>query len=170
MGNLGDISRRIRAMFTDVPFNFGWVDEGLAVSGRPVTRSQIEWLHENGISSILSLTEDRIPPIFLEGFNIIYEHLPTADHDPPPLEVILKSVKFIDEMRRQGRRVLVHCAAGQGRSGSIAAAYMMYSKGMGSEEALNWIRKIRPGSVDPVQEEALRAFETFLKAKKKGTK
>ena len=164
---MGDVARRIRGMFTDIPFNFGWVAEGLAVSGRPVTRRQIQWLHENGIRSILSLTEDKIPPIFLEGFDIVYEHLPTADHDPPPLETILKSVKFIDEMRRQGRSVLVHCAAGQGRSGSIVAAYMIYSKGMSSEEALKWIRTVRPGSVDPVQEESLRAFETYLKAEKK---
>jgi HD-GYP domain-containing protein (c-di-GMP phosphodiesterase class II) len=42
----------------------------------------------------------------------------------------------------------------------------MYKKGLTSDEALYWIRKTRPGSVDPVQEEILRAFETFLKLKK----
>lgn len=167
---MGDISRRIRALFTDSPFNFSWVDEGLAVSGRPVTRDQIQWLHKNGIRSILSLTEDRIPPLFLEGFDIVYEHLPIIDHEPPPLETMLKSVRFIDEMRRQGRPVLVHCAAGQGRSGTIVAAYMMYSKGMSGEEALRWIRAIRPGSVDPVQEESLRAFEAYLRAEKRHQK
>lgn len=155
-------------MFTDTPFNFGWIAEGIAVSGRPVTKSQIQWLYENGIRSILSLTEDRIPPTFLEGFDIVYEHLPTPDHDPPTIETMLKSVKFIEEMRRQGRGVLIHCAAGQGRSGSIAAAYMIYTRGLSGEEALRWIRSVRPGSVDPVQEESLRAFDAYLKAQKKG--
>lgn len=167
---MGDLSRRVRALFSDIPFNFGWVDEGIAVSGRPVTQSQIRWLYEKGIRSILSLTEDRVPPMFLEGLDIVYEHLPTPDHDPPLLETILKSVEFIDKMRREGRAVLVHCAAGQGRSGSIVAAYMMYSRGLSGQEAIDWIRRVRPGSIDPVQEESLRAFETYLRAERSRVK
>jgi len=167
VGNLGDLSRRIKALFSDTPFNFGWVERDIAVSGRPVTQSQVRWLHENGIRSILSLTEDRIPPIFLEGLDIVYEHIPIPDHEPPLIETIVKSITFIDRMRREGRPILIHCAAGQGRSGSIAAAYMMYSKGLNSKEAIDWIRSARPGSIDPVQEESLRAFEAYLRAEKK---
>jgi len=168
VGNIGDIHRRIRALFADTPFNFGWVDEGLAVSGRPVTRGQIIWLKKAGIGAILSLTEDRIPPVFLEGLDIVYGHLPIPDHEPPTIDSILRSVKFIEEARSQGRSVLVHCAAGQGRSGTIAAAFMMYSKGVSWGDALGWIRALRPGSVDPVQEEALRAFETYLRSLREG--
>jgi atypical dual specificity phosphatase len=158
--------RRLMALFSEKPFNFGWVLEDLAVSGRPVTRSQIQWLLQSGISAILSLTEDRIPPYFLEGLDILYEHIPVPDHHPPYLQDIQRAIEFIDDALSRGRKVLVHCAAGQGRSGTVVAAYVMYKKGLTSDEALYWIRKTRPGSVDPVQEEILRAFETFLKLKK----
>jgi hypothetical protein len=31
-----------------------------------------------------------------------------------------------------------------------------------------WIRRVRPGSIDPVQEESIRALETYLKLRRSG--
>lgn len=168
MDGAGDLMRRMRALFSERPFNFGWVYEGLAVSGRPVTKSQIDWLQRNGVGAILSLTEDRIPPYFLEGLDIQYRHISIPDHHPPYLQDMLQAIEFVDSARAQGRKVLVHCAAGQGRSATIVAAYLIYKEGMTSSEAIAWIRKIRPGSVDPVQEESLRAIETYLRLRRSG--
>jgi protein-tyrosine phosphatase len=160
--------RRMRGLFSEKPFNFGWVQEGLAVSGRPVTKSQIEWLLRNGVGAILSLTEDRIPAYFLKGLDIQYSHIPIPDHHPPHLQDMLQAIEFVDSARAQGRKVLVHCAAGQGRSATVVAAYLMYKEGMTSNEAMAWIRRVRPGSIDPVQEESIRALETYLKLRRSG--
>ena len=57
MGRTGKAYRKIRANFTDKPTFFTWVrDSKLAASGRPYSKSQVDWLRDNGVSVILSLT------------------------------------------------------------------------------------------------------------------
>ena len=48
-----------------------------------------------------------------------------------------------DKIVRKGG-VLVHCQAGMSRSATITAAYLMKVLGLGVEEALEMIRKVRP--------------------------
>lgn len=48
-----------------------------------------------------------------------------------------------DKVVRKGG-VLVHCQAGMSRSATITAAYLMKVLGLGVEEALEMIRKVRP--------------------------
>ncbi|KAK3273738.1 hypothetical protein CYMTET_18039 [Cymbomonas tetramitiformis] len=45
------------------------------------------------------------------------------------------------------RRCAVHCHAGLGRTGLIIACYLVYAMGMGSQAAIQLVRKQRPGSL-----------------------
>jgi protein-tyrosine phosphatase len=53
-------------------------------------------------------------------------------------------VTFIDEQRRAGLPVYVHCQAGASRSALVVTAYVMQREGWGRDETLAWIRKRRP--------------------------
>lgn len=44
--------------------------------------------------------------------------------------------------------VIVHCAAGKGRTGTILAAYMIKFKGVDAKNAVEKIRSKRSGSID----------------------
>ena len=56
------------------------------------------------------------------------------------------------------RRVAVHCLMGQGRTGSILAAYLIRA-GATPEDALARLRAVCPGAVEnPTQERALQEF------------
>ncbi|MGD1055137.1 MAG: protein tyrosine phosphatase, partial [Nitrososphaerales archaeon] len=62
MGTGGLFLRKLRARVSDQPTGFVWVEKGkLAGSGYPASRSQLEWLRNQGIKAILTLTEDPLP-------------------------------------------------------------------------------------------------------------
>jgi len=151
----GDAWRTIRALFTSTPQRYGWVLDYLAASGRPSSREQVERIYSDGVRAVLTLTEDRLPESYLDGLDITYLHLPLRDHEPPSIEDSLRAAEFIDEMRRRGRKVLVHCAAGLGRTGTIIAAYLVAKMGYGPREAIETVRRLRDGSIEPAQEETV---------------
>ena len=58
--------------------------------------------------------------------------------------VFEKAADVIADARSQGKRVLVHCAAGVSRSSTAVMAYMMLHEGMGWADALEYLREGRP--------------------------
>jgi atypical dual specificity phosphatase len=57
----------------------------------------------------------------------------------------------------------VHCLAGRGRSGTLAAVWFVH-EGMTADEAIAHIRTLRPGSIETeVQEEAVHRYELELR-------
>jgi atypical dual specificity phosphatase len=138
---------------------FYWLVEGeLAGCSRPALSSDLDWLHEQGITALLSLTETPLDEAMLGAHGLQSLHLPVPDLTPPTPEQFLDALEFIDLQRAQGHAVAVHCLMGQGRTGSILAAYLIRN-GISSEEALRELRRICPGAVEnPAQEHALAAF------------
>ncbi|MEM2846881.1 MAG: dual specificity protein phosphatase family protein [Nitrososphaerota archaeon] len=159
MLNLGDAYRRLLALFTDKPSNFSWVDERVAASGRPMTMKQLEWIKSQGIDAILSLTEHPLPGEWVERLGIEYMHFPIEDHSAPDPEMLKEIVDRVLALVSGGRRLLIHCAAGLGRTGTVLAAYLVASKGVSGEEAIKAVRKLRPGSIERAQEISIIEFQ-----------
>lgn len=159
MGTGGVFLRKLRAKVADEPTGFVWVEKGkVAGSGYPASRSQLEWLVKNGIGSILTLTEEPLPKEWLEGLSVRVWHVPMKDHETPSVKSIEAGVRFIEDQTGRGRAVLVHCLAGEGRTGCVLSAYMVRAKGMGAEEAIKALRKLKPEFVEKRQEETVREF------------
>jgi atypical dual specificity phosphatase len=164
LGRTGRIYRRVRAQLVDKPTYFSWVIEGkLAASGLPSSAAQVRWLEKNGLVSVLTLTESPLPGEWFEGAKIRPKHISMADHAPPAPDKLWEAAEFIDLQVREGKPVLVHCLAGIGRTGSSIAAYMIAYQGKSAKEALEHLRKLRPGSVEYPQEKAVYAFEKQVK-------
>ena len=87
------------------------------------------------------------------------------DYGVPTLEVLDSIVDFIDyKITQEKKPLVVHCAAGKGRTGTILAAYLLKQRSISSHDAIKKIRMIRPGSIQSkVQEETLHEYEKFLK-------
>ena len=155
-------------MVSDRPTNFSWVTEGkLAGSGLPVTQDEFKWVLDKGIKSIVTVREVPLPPRWIDGTNIDYLHLMVEDYGVPNIEVLDEAVNYIDKKIQSGKPVLVHCAAGKGRTGALLAAYMIKKENLTAEQAIEKIRLMRPGSVQSVtQETALSMYEKYVGSKK----
>ncbi|MFQ5940283.1 MAG: dual specificity protein phosphatase family protein [Nitrososphaerales archaeon] len=161
----GNLWRKIYGAIAKKPTNFSWVIDGmLAGSGMPTSKEELDWVRESGIEAVLTLTEETLPEEWLD--KIDYLHVPTINGAAPDIENIERAADFIDKNLKNNKSTMVHCAAGRGRSGTILAAYMMKFKGMGAKNAIQMIRKMRPGSVENgSQEIALSLFDKYLKSK-----
>jgi atypical dual specificity phosphatase len=165
---LGNAYRRFHGIISDRPTNFSWVIEGkLAGSGLPVTENEFKWVVDKGIKSIVTVREVPLPSEWFDGGDIDYVHLRVEDFGAPTVEEIDEAVNFIDKKIRNNRPVLVHCAAGKGRTGAVLAAYMVKRQKLSAKQAIEKIRILRPGSVQSIiQETALSMYEKYLKTKK----
>ena len=94
-------------------------------------------------------------------------HLTVEDYHSPSVEEIDSTVKFIEtEIEVEKRPVLVHCAAGKGRTGTILGAYLLKKENLRAKDAINKIRKLRPGSIQTdSQEMAIYEYEKYLRDK-----
>lgn len=120
--------------------------------------SDLDQLRQDGIGAILSLTEDPLPADMLSRKRFEHLHLPVPDMSAPTPDQLCAALDFIDLSRSQGRGVAVHCLMGQGRTGTILAAYLIRS-GVKVADAISRLRTICPGALSsPSQERALAAY------------
>jgi predicted protein tyrosine phosphatase len=89
---------------------------------------------------------------------------PIEDGEPVPTVAWLRSqVEFIDQQRKVGRAVFVHCDAGVSRSGLVSAAYFMWRDHLKREDALAFLRRRRPEvKPNPAFMNLLAEWETSL--------
>jgi atypical dual specificity phosphatase len=165
---IGDAYRRFHGIISDRPTNFSWVLDGkLAGCWLPVTENEFKWVVDRGIKSIVTVREVPLPSQWFDRSDIHYLHLRVEDFGAPSMEDMDEAVDFIDKKIRSGRPVLVHCAAGKGRTGAVLAAYMVKKQNLTAKQAIEKIRIMRPGSVQSIsQETALSMYEKYLKSKK----
>jgi 4-hydroxy-tetrahydrodipicolinate reductase len=131
--------------------NFGWVVPGrLAGMARP-RPGQARELRDEGVGAVLVLTES--PPLAeLEEAGLAVAHEPVPDFAPPDAETLDRCVAFVREHARAGRPVVVHCHAGYGRTGTVLAAVLV-AEGFPPEDAIDRVRRLRPGSIETLEQE-----------------
>jgi atypical dual specificity phosphatase len=104
-------------------------------------------LRGHGIGALLTLTESSLPGGALERHGIEGLHLPVDDFHAPTTTQMLAALAFLDDARVAGTPVAVHCLAGQGRTGTVLAAYLIRG-GLSSEQAIAEVRAICPGAIE----------------------
>jgi atypical dual specificity phosphatase len=118
----------------------------------------LTWLEEHGVGAVLSMTETPLATETLAKHTLTVRHLPVRDMTPPTTGQLIRALEFIDEQHALGKAVVVHCLMGQGRTGTVLAAYLIRG-GASAAEALRTVRGVCVGAVaSPAQERALYTF------------
>jgi protein-tyrosine phosphatase len=88
---------------------------------------------------------------------------PIPDLSAPSLELVEPLLADLRERLASGQRLLMHCAAGFGRTGTVAACVLI-QRGLGVEEALRHIATCRPMAgpeVGAQRDLVARVFEQY---------
>ncbi|TLZ43597.1 MAG: hypothetical protein E6K19_06905 [Methanobacteriota archaeon] len=133
----------------------------------------MEWdiprLRQMGFSVVVSLECDRLNTFEIEEAGFEHKKICVEDFMPPTIAQIEEFVSFVETKLSEGKKVLVHCFAGRGRTGTMLAAFLIH-RGMSSEAAIREIREradraygtIR-GVIEPQQEEILQHYENRVR-------
>lgn len=163
MSKPGNIWRKVHGKITKKPTNFSWlIEDKLAGSGMPTSYDEFQWLVNQGVKSIVTMTENALPENWTQSID--YLHVPTPDLTAPDMEKIDSAVEFIHRQISKDSSVMVHCAAGMGRAGTILACYFVKYKKLSAKDAIKKIRDERPGSIQSeVQELAITFYEKHVR-------
>ncbi len=112
--------------------------------GNFIAASQAERL---AIDAVLNLATE-LTLAYSPESGIVYKKLGTLDGAQHPIadEILLGAVRWIDEqLQDRKQKILIHCRAGIGRSGSIGVAYCLYKNPTWSyEQTLQYVWSKKP--------------------------
>jgi atypical dual specificity phosphatase len=144
--------------------SFNWIDgKKVSFGERPGrwrdVRQDLEWLRNQGIRTILSLVEKETWIDVYQGFQT--HHVPVNDYHAPEMEQIEECMRII----QSDAPIYIHCVAGLGRAGTIAAAWLIHN-GNPPIDAIRIIRKMRPGAIEVDEQfDALLEYAAIRTAK-----
>jgi len=119
---------------------------------RPESLEELTWLRQQGVELLMSLTESPPRRDWLNDAGLLLFHLPIEDMRAPTQEQLDRAMAAIAKANEQHMGVGVHCGAGLGRTGVIVACYFV-DKGLSAIEAIDRVRRLRPGSVETDEQE-----------------
>lgn len=139
----------------------GWVDEGVMGRAYPRTERALAGLGRRGVEVVVNLHRRAHEPSRLRSHGLSEVHLPVGDFAAPSPRQLDLGVDAMVEARAAGRGVAVHCGGGLGRTGTLLACYLVSRRGLDAKEAIEQVRKHRPGSVETRAQ--VRAVEAYAR-------
>ena len=125
------------------PYPLNWVTEQLAVGHAPMSYDELQSIREQGVDGIVNLCGEYVDLHQIEksyGFEVYY--LPVDDDQAPALRELEKALDWLDESLYLGKKVLVHCTHGIGRTGTFVTSYLL-RRGFSLKLAKQKLKKTR---------------------------
>ena len=98
----------------------------------------------------------------LSQSEIDWHQFPISDFGIPSAEVTKRWAEALPQLLQylqEGQKVVIHCAAGYGRTGMMTAA-LLVAMGVDAEQAIALVRAARPGTIEtPDQETFIRGLQ-----------
>jgi hypothetical protein len=111
---------------TDWTPNFSWIEPDLAVGGSFPVEQATALAAAHGVGAVVDLRSEACDDAAeLAGCGLRFLHLPTADMSGVSQPMLDRGVAFARDARVEGRRLLVHCEHGIGRSATLALCILV---------------------------------------------
>lgn len=132
-------------------FRIDWVlvDE-LAIGPAPSSEEHVDLLIQSGVGSVLSLCSEEeaaLPARLIEVFP--HRRVVLPDHQvgrPPTIEELTAAMVAMEALHDEHRSVFVHCVAAMERSPVVCLAWIMRTKRMSLQLALEYLMQMHPGT------------------------
>lgn len=136
--------------------DFNYIADGIYIGNNWCCQTHFdETLIQDGVSTVISLEEDRIDAPFGVAF---YLWIPVKNNMAPAPDQLVFGVAALQKIVSLGKKVYVHCQNGHGRAPTLVVAYFM-KKGQTLEEAEAFVQTKRPViHLNEIQRQALRDF------------
>lgn len=123
-----------------------WITKIIAVGYAPMSYKELDSIKDQGIDAIVNLCAEFSDLHDIEtssGFEVCY--LPIWDEDIPKIKDLEKALAWFDEALYLGKKILVHCRHGIGRTGTFVTSYMI-RKGLTLKAAS---KRLKSSSANP---------------------
>jgi atypical dual specificity phosphatase len=143
--------------------NFSWVEpDRIAACRGPRDDDDLQFLASAGVRALVRLAaESRVTPEQVRSADLDDCFEPVRDFQPPRQDQVDRVVSFIRACLEQDKPVAVSCGAGQGRTGTMLACYLV-SEGRDAQAAIDLLIARRPVCEEvlyvPEQREAVEEF------------
>ena len=149
-----------------MPYNFGpaYRDEGIVFGasrpgygGENVSPAEVqEWIRfmrDQGIERVVCLLPPSQLSCYREDLLKSYcetfgsdnvRHAPIKDFHLSTPENLQCVLGFLEETKTLGRRVVVHCSGGSGRTGHVLAAWLVHARGLDPYAAIKAVERAAP--------------------------
>src|SRR4030042_3196158 len=127
-------------------YPLSWVTDQLAVGHAPMSYDELKSIREQGIDGIVNLCGEYCDLHQIEkgyGFEVYY--LPVQDNEAPSLQENEKALQWLDEAVYLGKKILIHCTLGIGRTGTFLISYLL-RRGFSPKLARKKLEKTRAES------------------------
>ncbi|GAA6007605.1 hypothetical protein JCM10207_006401 [Rhodosporidiobolus poonsookiae] len=137
------------------PVEAGYTAAGGASRGGKISRSfrnVLEEFENKGVKVVVRLNKKLYSPSHFTDRGIDHVEMYFDDGTNPTMEIVREFIDLSVRVISGGGAVAVHCKAGLGRTGTLIGAYLIYKHGFTADEAIGFMRLMRPGScVGPQQ-------------------
>ena len=119
----------------------------------------IPYFKKKNVTLVVRVNKKYYDARLFTSAGIDHSELYFLDGTTPPEHII---TKFLQVCEETPGAVAVHCKAGLGRTGTCIGCYMMKHHKLTAEEAIGWLRIVRPGSVIGPQQQYLKDMQARM--------
>lgn len=122
-------------------YKLRWITEEIAVGRAPSSNAALNTIKGAGVEIILNLCAEcgNLHEVERSAGFIVY-WLPVSDASAPELDEVDYALEWLIRHIESGKKALVHCRHGVGRSGTIIAAYLL-RKGLSLEHVFEIMKR-----------------------------